>query len=283
MRGNRYTREKAARRYLCEKQPTNATDPMAAIKTITAFVAPYSVFLAVLYLIGYWQTFDINIFQYVGITDILSSALLPLTLILLTSVISLLMANTHNAIVIKALEDMPESEFSVKSSVGWKIFKQFVIIIYAFFCVFLISTDWKYKWPILPLTLTIPVAFIIPVHRVKFIPSLSSGWNKSLIILIFVLMPLSYCIGWKLSDNIKKGKIYSYVVKSSVFPDLKASSPIASSPRFIGHVGNYDFFYSALEEIVVISKAKDDSVLIVRQFVAVGADPVKERMDKFAN
>ncbi|KQY54987.1 hypothetical protein [Lysobacter sp. Root494] len=40
--------------------------------------APYGVVIAVLYLKGYWDTFDVNALQYVSLSDLLSAAIFPM-------------------------------------------------------------------------------------------------------------------------------------------------------------------------------------------------------------
>src|SRR5947207_4717496 len=47
------------------------------MKTILAWIVPYFVMTSGLFLIGYWSTFNIDIFQYIEFTEIIQSFVYP--------------------------------------------------------------------------------------------------------------------------------------------------------------------------------------------------------------
>ncbi|EGQ8002280.1 hypothetical protein [Vibrio vulnificus] len=51
---------------------------MGNYQKILAVLTPYSLVVSLLYLSGYWSSFDVNILEYIAISDVIKSALTPL-------------------------------------------------------------------------------------------------------------------------------------------------------------------------------------------------------------
>ena len=70
---------------------------MGNYQKLLATLTPYSIVVSLLYLFGYWSSFDVNILEYIAISDVVKSALKPLFSALIFIVLAATLGNIISA------------------------------------------------------------------------------------------------------------------------------------------------------------------------------------------
>jgi hypothetical protein len=183
------------------------------------YVAPFGLFISFLYNIGYWRRFEINVYQYAGLSDLVSSTVLPLTYSLIFVAVSFFYKN--------------KIESKYFSSFTWKSGTIYYSYLFIMLCLvlYLMSIESKWYWVAL------------------FFGTLTKGYNdenldkrdaeikerKQFLVRLLVLLSFtSYTVGIDRANDIKTGFEY-------LSPD-KADDSL----RFIGKAGAHYFFYDPI-------------------------------------
>lgn len=255
-------------------------DLLEEFKTIGIFIAPYSLLLGILYLIGYWQKFSVNLFQYAGLSDVVYSAIGPLLILAIGVAAGITTAGSHTEGVERMIGKIPTPILLWEPRGFSKYFGAIFYPIFFLTCYFISVLDWRWKWVVLPCLVTLPLVLKIPLSVLKSIPWINERYHQTLVLCLVIALPLSYGYGWQSADDIKSGRFFFYVVESNVLQvDGKTPDP-EMALRFIGHIGEYDFFYNPTGSAITIAKIRRDNFLSVREFKAKGADPVEEWFEK---
>lgn len=86
------------------------------LQNIITFIAPYSLVVSLLYLFGFWGVFNINILEYIALTDVIKNALYPLLYSSVFIVLGLAISNLVTVPLSKKFpsgegKDLPEAKF----------------------------------------------------------------------------------------------------------------------------------------------------------------------------
>jgi hypothetical protein len=210
----------------------------------------YSSSLAGLYLIGYWSTFDINILEYVSLSDIVGLALFPILALLVSvvcgaSVIVLIEGNLTNDSTLATFPPYIIRWFATAS------------IALAIGIAYGVSSPWR--WFFIAVTISLPIAFAI--ERLTIWESFKSynGVRFSLIYLLVVSIPMSFAWGKLKSENIWSNHEYKQV-DASIFKDTEILNG-RKQLKYLGSAGEYFIFLSKDNEVTIIVKYSDLRIL----------------------
>lgn len=223
---------------------------MENIKSTIAWLAPpYGVLIASIYLYGYWSTFDINLFEYTTISEMLLVALVP-------SLFGF-MAMGIGWVLVSFEAKLPnDKERAIKNSTdvdcNTSILRKTVV-----YGVFFITLAWSsgVHWAML-FILVVPITGCL-----NMLPQFKEIQNVHLrigITLLLVVAPIASFVSAKSKAlNITRGEKYW-----SVTVDAK-------NYRYVGHAGNKTFLIDNDNKLVLIlpdsderlslSKIEDDS------------------------
>jgi hypothetical protein len=234
-------------------------------KTIIFFVAPYCIALGVLYLGGYWYIFDINILQFAGLADIVASALFPMGFGFASLSIGMILGELYSrkfAPVITSNLPPPDRTRSFFVDYG-------ELLIGLYLCLFLalMMSDWSQKWPLFPLVVACPIAIFLVRKKIVVLPHVSQGNQAVAVYIVVLLLPWAFSRGISDATKISSGESFSYVVSATAGQSADKDRPAETALRFIGHVGDFDFFFDPVSLAVNIAKIQDENLLILRKHV----------------
>ncbi len=229
----------------------------------------YFVSVGVLYLWGYWSSFNINILEYLGLSDVIKSTAYPI----LSAFVSMIIAVVYGQVVAVMYPIKPESRVGRTLSrilPEPQLLRRHALdfaIIY-FFVVFLVFTylplTWKWGFGI-PL-IAFPVAVFLSGK--DFVISLvpNSDIRKVILILLAVLPPYSYGLGQLRADEILNSKSYSYLVSAAPVDVVPTQTAPSSRLRLIGHAGDLMFLWEPSDAHTVLMKLEASSPLVFARF-----------------
>lgn len=229
------------------------------LKTSGLYVLPFSVGSSCLYLFGYWNLFKINIFQFAGLGDIVVSAIYPLIGIIGIFIFSGIFSMMHGP-----NPDRPISR-KIERPIG-RVFSRIfrhkgkIIIFYYLIVLVLLDVNNDMVRTILPLMVTAPVmVFIIQKNFIHLDPF--PVLTIFLITAALNIPLMAYAYGVINGTRVRDGVSFTYVIVVGTEKNVITGRAPELLKRYIGHVGDFDFFYSPIYKTVTIEKVKDDNVL----------------------
>ncbi len=221
----------------------------------------YFVSVGVLYLWGYWATFDLNIFEYVGLSDVVKVAIIPVGSVFIFILIGFAVGEL-------TVSDMfPEGE-GKETRVGIFLNKNkgVLISLFSFLLLVLVFYPSPEKWRVLPIVLLIPIYFVL--KKAGFLREINNDSARSLVISAIVALPLFSLAQGKLNaQKILDDESYRYTKAEWSNKDMK----------YLGHASKYVFFLSVDNQELVIARDEDVSPLKLLEFRRVKKQPAVEK------
>ena len=202
----------------------------------------YFVSVGILYLWAYWYTFNINIFEYANLLDIVKASLIPVgTPFFLILIVMFICEFTFF---------YQDSEDHVDSLTRSSLIIPFLGILVLIFTV-LFSVEMR--WKALPWLLGI-IPYLV-LKRSSFFSEITQDSVRSVLILAVSTLPIySFCIGKTDANKVIEGKYVNVTVEEIAgYKDLK----------YIGNAGEMLFFISQKNTEIVLRKI-DDNPLVLR-------------------
>lgn len=228
------------------------------IKNYAYFLSTYSLLISILYMFGYWSIFNLNIFEYIALTDIVKYSIKPLAISLAT-LIFILFFNTlviasisQNIALLSKPSSKPASKWKIGALVkslanGMEIPAIFFLIAFAF-------DGPEIKWKIVPII----AGFFLyeAVLKLQFIEKLK--WPQGIKYLIAYLVIFftlsSYPRGRENAMKILEGEEFTYVMeKSTESKKLGCKDPL-SYPRMLAQANDQTITYNPIEKSIAINK-----------------------------
>jgi|GEM_PF-3439729 len=211
----------------------------------------YFTAIGILYLWGYWSTFDINILEYMSLSDIIRTSASSIILLLIPYAFMAYIFLPH-----KKTDQIPSTKVEKNKIQLFFIKYSFALYIAAFTALSIyqatISSAFYLLGPAF-LLIAVSVHLNIKNHLNKIIYNSDLGWL--LIYSLFMLPLAAYAEGNSKAENIIKGKNYEYII---------SKSPEDKSNRLIGHAGNFIFFFNPSNQSVLITKIQDGQTLNIK-------------------
>ncbi|MGN6260254.1 MAG: hypothetical protein ACTHNO_05925 [Ralstonia sp.] len=227
---------------------------------VTALFA-YWLFLAMCYLIAYWNQFGINVFELAGLTDFAKLAIYPIALTAVAAGGSIVIS-ASSAMFFKSTEEWGR-HLSPRfiSTVGR--FEPFLVIGGVFVAVTLVIVmDRPIRWfAASMLFIPFTVGVLHRLHFQRFIPN--AFWRAALCTMIGTFPCMVVADAEMRALAIKKGTSRLIVEKSGVAAGLIAND--AAPIFYIGFVGGTYVLYESATKSVVLTKQNDTAPLILRE------------------
>jgi len=258
------------------------------------FTVPFSIAIGCLYQVGYWSIFGVNVLQFAGVSDVVSSALVPMLLLVLAMLTGALIARIIGKKFISKsektfqLKDFSESGVPEHDLVKikrklrkLKIFLWAIPIAILILLSISIILDLPIKWQLASMLISGMLVFFIEFEKIQLIPYLSLESQHVPLFLIFSILISSFGTGRSNGDQIREGNSYFYVVASSASLLIPKGRAPETALRFVGHVSEYNFFFDPLLKSTIIEKSQKESMLEVRSVTGSPISTQKKIADAY--
>ena len=223
---------------------------MEHIKNKYIWIAlPYFFTVGILYLWAYWSSFDVNIFEYASLSDLVKVAIIPVGSVFFFILIGFVIgeATTNPIFPEGGGVDSGFTQFLIKTKWLW-VWGYWLVLL------FLISANFPEKWSVIPF-----VGMIFPyliLKNTSFLIEVSTDSLRALLIMSSCILPIySYCQGKINANKIIDGENYRYV----------ESIAGVKNAKFLGHIDQYVFFFSEDNSKIVIQKVTDTAMVLIKK------------------
>jgi hypothetical protein len=244
------------------------------------WLGPYAIFVAILYLWGYWGTFNVNVLEHINISEVVKIAVYPLVSAFLFFVIGVLIGQ-----FIAPGSSLPPGggkNTALGRFLDKKIGKIFILFLFVGVCAF-IFFDFigsREKWTIL----AIVVAFVIylPLKSSDVLRNelKSDEVRSAAIFIVSALVPFAYVRGAMNAQDILTGKnfLYQNIDPPSVQDD-SAAEPSARL-RYLGKLNDRFIFFDPVKEATVfVAMAEVKALELKRHKESPGMAALKNDSD----
>lgn len=189
-------------------------------RSLVVYITPYAITLSTLYLFGYWDGFGVNIFEHLGITEVIAISLNGLFQISLPFVTALLFGLAIGAIKSLLFEAEPSGYIPLAEKDDLIVRMRFFLVGLSSFCIVLagfiaVFADQHSKFFVVSGLLAVP-CFIFVV-RAKVIYNLfpKTFWYQTLGYGLYIALIMSYGLGAMNAENKKLEESYVIINKYS--------------------------------------------------------------------
>lgn len=237
--------------------------PQQHVSTYIYLSSLYFVTVAALYLWGYWSPFNVNILEYLSLADIVKASAYPI-------------ASTFGFLALGAVlgeatggrRDLPSGGGS-KALPGrfFRKYRSLIGLSYIVGTLTFLFLGPSEKWQIaLPVLLAIPITVF--AKEWSFLRSLIPYEQpRSLCIFLFAILPFyAFGQGQMTAAAIIDGSRFEYVLPPTGSVSILVDADPTKNVRFLGHAGDFLFFWEPEKSILDISKFEDGKTLRLRRF-----------------
>jgi hypothetical protein len=217
---------------------------------------PYALVTSLLYLLGYWSSFQINILEYVSLPDVIKLAIYPLVIGALVSLVGFYV----NVMTLTSFSADPEKAF-IRVSTKYATWVNWIILLLICLELFFQRNGGGYTVVGLLLAGLVNFNFLGYEKLANYIPHASA--RKVILFSISTILFTSYGIGKQNAELILNGKRYK-TVRTSVFKEKgtvafndKKLLEGQDSLKYVGTTGDYFFFISMDNSRTFIAKYSD--------------------------
>lgn len=222
----------------------------------------YFVAVGVLYLWGYWPTFNVNILEYAGLTDVIKTAAYPIASLFVFFVLDAVMGE------LLACGDLLPPGGGVNTATGRFLhkFAPLLIVVYLSTTLLLFLFGPDEKWRILPVLVGLPL-YLLGL-RFEILSDLVPHKNiRSIFVFVLSVLPFfAYGHGKLRALGVLSGEEYSFT-PSQVGSVPAGVEPIEKRPRYLGVAGGNVFFYIPEHRSTIVVAISELKVLELRKQV----------------
>lgn len=223
-------------------------------KNIIALSVPYGASISILYLYGYWHSFNINIFEFVDFSKVFQFALFPLIGSFMLILITFALTETIKTDLLP-----PGGGADTRiGRFGRKYWRYLIALqISIIFIVALFGTSVN-KWLAVAGLISV---FSVPLSGLDFfirlIPNLPA--RRSILFLLLFSIGFAFWLGKIESEHIKNGngKQFLDTNRSNLSFRSSEDKPVI----FLGYLGEHFAFYETFTKTVVLVKPKQNAPL----------------------
>ena len=255
-----------------EPSPKSSTKERAV--TYVYFGSLYFVTVGVLYLWGYWSTFNVNILEYLSLADVIKSTAYPIA--------SAFVFFAVGAVFGEAMSDgavlSPGAGRDTKVGKLLNRILPWLLLMYATATIALLLLGPVSKWNAFPILLALPAYFY--VKKSGFLLStLPHDSTRSITIFLLAVLPtFAYGQGRLKANAVVEGTRFEYVLSPIENVTVGSDATAAQRPRLIGHTGEFLFFLMPVNSTLAIQKFEGAKALVLKHFerpanLPVGSNP----------
>lgn len=215
---------------------------MEKISPLSILAIPFSVIVSVCYLMGYWGTFNIDIFSYLTASDIIVLSAIPWIGMGISSLVGLGIGRAIHRFE-EATKESPDKKI-IAARKGIKITDK-IIMVFIFLTLVFGGPE---KWLILPMLFSLLVTWLLFISGLIELNK-GSLRNQLILTLLVTLLPFqAFGYGKNKALHIEQGSRYKYVVNK--IKGVKV--PEKTDLRYLGKAGKVLFFYNASNKQIII-------------------------------
>jgi hypothetical protein len=224
----------------------------------------YFVVVGVLYLWGYWPTFEVNILEYAGLTDIIKTAAYPIASFF---VFFALGAVTGEFL---AIGDALPAGGGVNTPAGriLRTVAPYVVAAYIIGTLLFFFLGPVEKWRVLPLLVALPL--YVTARRYDLLSGLVKHDNvrSTLVFLLAALPFFAYGHGRLKAAAIVSGEEFVFAISPIPGVSAPVAGPMMSNPRYLGVAGGSVFFYMPERRSTIVVLMGDLKALELSRYKA---------------
>ena len=234
------------------------------ISSYLYFGSLYFFTIGILYLWGYWSTFEVNVLEYINLTDVLKLTAYPIASAFVFFVVGAVLGELISGPVLP-------SGGARNTLIGRLLIrlKPLIIICYVVGTLALFLFGPIKKWQVLPVLFALPV-YVAAKERGLFLTLLPHEGARSIVIFLLAVLPIwAYGHGRLQSAAVFEGTDYKYLAINSV-EGLSMGDPSSSNNRvkFVGQINEYIFLLSFDNSTLIVSRFDKTRGLYLKRFRA---------------
>lgn len=238
-------------------QETTIVKPLSklSLSALLSVVSAYSVAVGASYLWGYWSPFDINILDYMGLSDILASTAWPMAGVL-TGMLAGVMIGGGSGDQHGGAEPN-----KVGKALVWYWTHLHDLHFFGLFLIWIL--DVPQKWYLLALFGGMPLT--IYVMQNKWIESLPLP-RRVLLVFVFLIVttpPIAIATGKQQSESLLAGRVYKVIYSDLAGISVPSDTQADMRLRLIGQRGDTLFIWDPKLKRTVIAKFPNDHPLVL--------------------
>jgi hypothetical protein len=204
-------------------------------KARIAIATPYALLLATLYLWGYWGEFELNVLEFLSLTDLFNHALLPLV-----STVSLFLTLGTISAVLETDNAEPFQDYRA-GLILCTIMVPISIVL---------AVKFRLSW--YPFLLFSSMTAAIAISRIAYFKCIipRDGVRLSILLFAVLFIPLAHARGVRDAKNIENGQGSLIVDPKSLQLQSDEQHPVG----YVGHIGNSFVLYESEKAALVILK-----------------------------
>jgi hypothetical protein len=237
------------------------TLPETPLRRRWLLAAAYIVGVGLLYQLGYWSTFDVNVFDYVNLTDIAKASIYPLLIFGLVMVIGV----ATGALISKRKQLSSPKPITPDPDAMTRLRLLFVYTVGSGLILVLSRLDQTSRWATIPVLLGAMLGLSLWVAGVFSTTIRSDSVRRALLIALSVLPCASYGHGKTNALGILDGIRYQYVADCE-WTSRTAVGKTVSGDKYLGFAGGYFFLLSADNTVLRILSQQSTGRLNLRSF-----------------
>jgi len=211
---------------------------------IIYFATSYGFVVSMLYLFGYWSTFDINILEYIKISDVIKIAIYPIITSVGFAIIGFITG--HFVGRWSNEQNVQKSQISKKID-KWTnfIYKSAFIVINIFSISYsLYMHMWIVLWPLFAIICPTVTSYILVKYKMELLKKLIPfrGYEPFILLIFIAFLSLAFGYGKFRSHSILEG-YKSFYINVSIFKDKELFQD-QKRLKYLGLGGDFMFFLS---------------------------------------
>lgn len=231
--------------------------PDKSFTKILSLTAPYGVLIAILYLLGFWGAFHLNIFEFLSLSDLLMLSIKPL----LSSFFPLLIGVASAKILLPSLPPGGGNDTTV-GRFGLKHWRYFLGLLFIISIIPIIFSNNPLIWRVAFILIIFPLSTLL-THFDYFIELIPNPSARAIILMLLLYFPGHSFIEGRLNANAILEGNAEYIVDaqaSNILFDAEKFGPLS----YIGYVaGRYILYDNSFKKTIFVN-ANSKELLVLK-------------------
>ena len=227
--------------------------------------------VGVLYLWGYWSTFNVNILEYLSLVDVIRLTAYPIA----SAFAFMAIGAVFGEIFFGPGALLPGGGRNTKTVKFLRKIAPLLIILYVSVTVIFVLFDIPNKWLVLPVLLAPPLA-LFAKRRDFLVGIIPYDSLRTIVIYLLAVLPtFAYGQGRLRAADIVDGRKFDYVLSTIDEVSIAADASPVQKVRYLGHAGDFLFYLNPVTTVLVITKFQEDKSLLLKHFDVALEKPTK--------
>lgn len=239
-----------------------ATESTGTKAQYAYWASAYGLAVALLYLWGYWSPFDVNILEYVSLSDVVKTAVYPIGSVFVFAAIGAVAGE----VLFPTGFMPPGGGANTKAGRTLRKIGPLFLALYALSILLLLYLGPVRKWNILPVMVAVPVSLALKEAGILREILMSDRVRTVVLFLLAALPPFAYGRGAIRADEVKAGSSFTYVVSSIEGYPVDAGAKPFARPRYVGRAGDQYFLFMPAQRTLLVVPQGQVKLLELKQY-----------------